>query len=76
MTTPTPRYRKCARLVRWLSAGRASAWPNIRPAAQTEHISSSLDAVFDLLMYRIAHGQPAGSSNPRPTPSAAAIKSP
>jgi hypothetical protein len=76
MTAPMPRCRKCARLVRWFSAGSDRARPNIRLSCQTAQLSAQFGAPSRSLKTRIPAGRRPGSSHTQSRAAFAALKSP
>src|SRR6266568_8303082 len=67
MTAPVPRCRKCARLVRWFSAGSDRARPNIRLSCQTAQLSAQFGAPSRSLKTRIPAGRRPASSHTQST---------
>ena len=76
MSQPKPQARKCAHLLRWLSAGRGSTRSNSQPSTQIAQKSSASDAGSRLLVSRILVGQPPASLRLPSGASAAAFKFP
>ena len=60
MSQPKPQARKCAHLLRWLSAGRGSTRSNSQPSTQIAQKSSASDAGSRLLVSR---GCPGGCAH-------------
>jgi hypothetical protein len=59
MTAPVPRCRKCARFVRWFSAGSDGARPNVRLFCQTAQLPAQFGAPA-------AHSSPASPPDDPP----------
>jgi hypothetical protein len=76
MRQPKPQARKSTRLLRWLSAGRASTRSNSQIATQIAQQSSESNAGSRLLVSHILIGQPAAARRLPSAASAAALKSP
>jgi hypothetical protein len=76
MTAPVPRCRKCARFVRWFSAGSDRARPNIRLSCQTARLPAQFGAPSRSLKTRIPAGRRPALSHTQSRAAFAALKSP
>jgi hypothetical protein len=76
MTAPVPRCRKCARFVRWFSAGSDGARPNVRLFCQTAQLPAKFSAPGPSLKTRLPAGRRPGSSHTQSRAAFAALKSP
>jgi hypothetical protein len=76
MTAAVPPCRKCARFVRWFSAGSDRARPNIPLSCQTAQLPAQFGAHSRSLKARISAGRRPGSSHSQSRAAFAALKSP